>query len=419
MSSYYHKFGINDVFYNQIKTHPQNEFFIWDSKVFYNKKSTESGSFTGSINCVPAGHISLYEMNVDRQSNETKFIYPFIEYNTGNRIKFSTMTDVEYNAFTGSGPDGAGVMLTSSYRMSASISRTYYSTGLSASNPYRTVHHHAVPDSGSALKNTFNYYQRLSPYYAYSSSEGISPVVNKATDRSCLIKIPSIFYGSSVKKGTVDLKFYITGTLIGRLQDINKNGVMVQTAPYGSVGSGSVAGVTLYNEGFIYLSGSWSLDSPQYIFDSGTPTTPKWYHFGVGAHDGLTGSVAHGAKSRVSASFNIAFSGTNYVPTVTMMAHAKKGELNHSNNWSYLAYNQANMLKPLTGSATYKERDLDIKNIVSSSYPDPTGSFQKITYISKIGIYDDDKNLIGIASLAKPVKKTEDRDLTFKLKLDI
>jgi len=418
VSSYYHKFGINDVFHNQIKTHPQNEFFIWDSKVFYNKKSTESGSFTGSINCVPAGHISLYEMNVDRQSNETKFIYPFIEYNTGNRIKFSTMSDMDYSAFTSSATDGN--KLISSYRMSASISRTYYSTGLSASNAHiGGPAGLAIPDSGSALKNTFNHYQRLSPYYAYSSSEGISPVVNKATDRSCLINIPSIFYGSSIKKGTVDLKFYITGTLIGRLQDINKNGVMVQTAPYGSVGSGSVAGVTLYNEGFIYLSGSWPLIASDFNFEDASATTPKWYHFGTGANDGITGSVAHGTKSRVSASFNIAFSGTNYVPTVTMMAHAKKGELNHSNNWSYLAYNQANMLKPLTGSATYKERDLDIKNIVSSSYPDPTGSFQKITYISKIGIYDDDKNLIGIASLAKPVKKTEERDLTFKLKLDI
>ena len=60
-----------------------------------------------------------------------------------------------------------------------------------------------------------------------------------------------------------------------------------------------------------------------------------------------------------------------------------------------------------------------IKNIVSSSYPDPTGSFEKTTYISKIGIYDEDKNLIGIAKVATPVKKTVERDFTFKIKLDI
>jgi len=39
---------------------------------------------------------------------------------------------------------------------------------------------------------------------------------------------------------------------------------------------------------------------------------------------------------------------------------------------------------------------------------------------SKIGfsIVDENKNLIGIAKLATPVKKTEERDITFKLKLD-
>ena len=102
-----------------------------------------------------------------------------------------------------------------------------------------------------------------------------------------------------------------------------------------------------------------------------------------------------------------------------MMAHAKRGEINHSNNMTYIESGQISSLKPFTGSTSYLERDLIIKNVVSSSYADPTGSFQKTTYISKIGIYDDEKNLIAIASLAKPVKKTEDRDLTFKLKLDI
>jgi hypothetical protein len=56
---------------------------------------------------------------------------------------------------------------------------------------------------------------------------------------------------------------------------------------------------------------------------------------------------------------------------------------------------------------------------VSASYNEPTASFQKITYISKVAIYDQYKNVIGIATVATPVKKTEERDLTFKLKLDI
>ena len=47
-----------------------------------------------------------------------------------------------------------------------------------------------------------------------------------------------------------------------------------------------------------------------------------------------------------------------------------------------------------------------------------TGSFEKQVYISKIGLYDKDRNLIGIAKLATPVRKREIDSYTFKLKLD-
>ena len=52
-------------------------------------------------------------------------------------------------------------------------------------------------------------------------------------------------------------------------------------------------------------------------------------------------------------------------------------------------------------------------------YNNYTASFQRETYISEIGIYDEKQNLIAIAKLAKPVKKTEDTDYAFKLKVDI
>ena len=73
----------------------------------------------------------------------------------------------------------------------------------------------------------------------------------------------------------------------------------------------------------------------------------------------------------------------------------------------------------MTGNYQYIERERIIANTVSASFVEPTASFQKTTYISKVAIYDEYKNVIGIATVATPVKKTEDRDLTFKLKLDI
>ena len=138
----------------------------------------------------------------------------------------------------------------------------------------------------------------------------------------------------------------------------------------------------------------------------------------MGTNDNVSPAV--GDLTLGSASFGIDFAGTHTIPTVTMLAHANRGELNHSNNRTYNEYH-SNMSAStaLTGTFMYSERSMDIKKIHSSSYADPTGSLQKTTYITKVGIYDRKKKLIGIASVAKPIKKTEDRDLTFKLKLDI
>ena len=38
--------------------------------------------------------------------------------------------------------------------------------------------------------------------------------------------------------------------------------------------------------------------------------------------------------------------------------------------------------------------------------------------LKTLGIYDEERNLIGIAKMATPVRKTEDDQFTFKLKLD-
>jgi hypothetical protein len=140
----------------------------------------------------------------------------------------------------------------------------------------------------------------------------------------------------------------------------------------------------------------------------------------VGANDGITASVDLVANTRASASYAMYYEGTSYIPVVTMLANAPKAELNYSNNPTYI-----NLVDLRTGSLfssssmSYIENDKqEIKNTIKSPYIGPTGSYAPQTFISRIGLYDENKRLIGIAKVATPVKKTEDRDLTFKLKLD-
>ena len=259
----------------------------------------------------------------------------------------------------------------------------------------------------SALKNTLNYYSTMSPHYTFSSSYG-----DKSSQEFKLLSIPSIFYGESIKKGTVDLKYYVTGTLVGHLQDRKRNGELVQVGPEGSNGSGSVAGVVLYKEGFVFLTGSWSLHdsyTEMYDVDSTDLYNPSWLWF-----------MTTGSETRdfASSSYGFDFQATETIPTVTMFAKAGRGEFNHSNNTTIIKYGQS--LESVASSSLYEESpDLTIENMVGGNYTDEEPYFEKITYISKIAIYDEKQNLIGVAKVAKPVRKRQNENVAFKLKLDI
>jgi hypothetical protein len=414
----YYKFKETDIFYNRIKTYPQQEFLIYNSSVFINQQSNISGAFTGSVPVGYTGSVSLYELNVDRVSSSTGqfipltngvinngLIYPFLTKN-GTLETFSTIGTASFSE-----DFDYGDVMTGSYPLTASVTREHFAASTTRDNSSNHV---------LSLKNTLNYYVPLSFHYQYDYSSSVGGEWNKGTQEANLISIPSIFYGSSIKRGSVNLKFYVTGTLIGELKDQNKNGELIQTGPAGSTGSGSVAGVVLYNEGFALLTGSWNLDnsaSVDYTNES-SASFSKWLHFGVGANDGVPVD-ADTNLSRLSASFDLNFSGTNYVPVVTMLAHAPAAELNYSNNPTYINLTQSNALTFYSSSVAYVESsEQKIKNTIKSPYTDPTGSYKPQTFISKVGIFDEDKNLIAVAKVATPVKKTEDRDLTFKLKLD-
>ena len=388
----YKKFKSNDLFYNTLEMHPQFDFAIYNSKIYLNNRGAITGAHVANAGDVPTGHVSLYELNVDRPDGEK--IYPFTSKN-GSLSSFKTITTTTFNE------SAYGTTISGSYPLSASIMREFFAS--TATSRTGTNNHL------NSLYNTLNYYQPLSRHYAFSSSLG-----DKGTQDVNLISIPSIIFGSEVEKGTMDLKFYVSGTLIGQLKDQNRDGELIQVGPEGSVGSGSVAGVVLYNEGFVLLTGSWDIGAgfagEPYV--GGSPVVPKWIYFGKGANDGTaTGTI-------ISSSFGMTFKGTTKTQTITMLAHAQKGELNHSNNPTYLKFDQSKA--PSSSSVAYVENDnIAIKNIVSSSYSDPYADFKKTTYISSVAIYDENRNLIGIAKLATPVKKTEDLEYTIKMKLDI
>jgi hypothetical protein len=505
------KFRPNDVIVNTMKAHPRCEFFIWNASVYYNNVGYNSGAFSQHSKNVPTGSVSLYEYNVDRISGSTSysvfssstapygqtdnpglnpdwpagvpntprptpggyidtagarqaaattnpFIFPYITKDS-ERVSFRTvgtgsMTSSYWKAESGD-------ILFGSYPMSASITREFILNDETGSEyggqRFKNNKHYR------ALRNKLNFLGARSDQYKISS-----PGWNKDHQRMALISIPSIFYGSQIKPGSVSLRWYMTGTLCGELRDINQNGELIQVS--GGIGTpgfsagdltatkalqcttGSVAGVVLYDEGFLLLTGSWPLTKETITLIPGAISAssdnpgnsqaayPLWVYWGVGCNDGAnTGSMDNlygrydtsaarplgtgpgdllSDKQFNSASFGLTFQGTTKTQVVTMFAHAKRGEVNYSNNPTYLQYSQSALRT--TSSHVYEENpNRLIKNTVSSSFAAYSSSFERQVFISKVALYDNNKNLIGVATLANPVRKKEDEYISFKMRIDI
>jgi len=426
---YLFKFEKSDIFHNTVKAYPKSDFFLYDRQIYYNNNVQVSGALSSSILGVPSGYISLYELNIDRSSSyyttdlssldnhkkaEQSTIYPFI-YKSSERQFYRRPYPGIKGLSTGSFIAAAGgKQLSGSYPFSSSISKLYFH------GDYGT---HALSQSRSkiiALENTLNYYQKWSPHFAFSSSlfgSNLWPGCSRSYLSSSLglINIPAIFYGSSMRKGSVNLKYYISGTLIGELQDERRNGELIQVGPVGSPQSASIAGVVLYNEGFILLTGSWDLSEGQHkeAYTGSIPSAPSWDNFG----QTISGSPGPLSVETHSSSYGLYFEGVEKIPTLTMLAHLKKGAANFTNNPTFVKYGEKYYT---SGSKTfYENSNAQIKNIVKTDYSDVTGSFEKITYVSRINLYDENKNLIGIAKLANPVRNREQDEFSFKLKLDI
>ena len=101
--------------------------------------------------------------------------------------------------------------------------------------------------------------------------------------------------------------------------------------------------------------------------------------------------------------------------TYMTIVHAEKDELNHSNNPT-----SAKVTIDTEDSRRYKESanrepTNTVKPLSEGTIPD----LEKQTFITKVGLYNKNKELIAVATLANPLRKTENREFTFKLKLDI
>ena len=376
-------------------TRPKFEFVLNNSQTYIN-----NGRFLGTN--VSTGSANLYEYNVDRDGTIQKLIQPFIIKGDDPYATIGAgVTGSAYNQLP------VGHKITGSYPMRASLTRKFFNARTAPENMrgtpkqireqldvYTTARKELI-----SLKNTMNYYRFVSDSYKFTGSL-VDGDVN-------MIQVPSIFYSDGIQKGTVSLKYYFTGTLIGEASDKYQNGELISTI---GATSGSVIGLVMYNEGFLLMTSSVAISSNTEDFDGAGGATPvTWLDFG------------NHTTYASSSLFSISFDGIQKIPSMTMFATAQPGDVNNSQNPTWISSSDAGWKNTVTaGEAGYIEpENITIKNTVQSDYCNYEDEFQKQVFISKIGIFDKDKNLIGVAKLANPVLKKESDNYTFKINLDM
>lgn len=259
--------------------------------------------------------------------------------------------------------------------------RTYHLSGsITGSSEYRILH---------SLKNIINQYSALDDLYNYNN------FYNKP---ATMLAFSSAHYGSGIERGSVFLNMYLSGNLLSTVSDFRQNGILYSQ-------NDEKIGIVLYKEGFILLNNTSSLSSDIVQYSSSYQQfedNPRWTNYFLSASESMYFDMDYDIK--------------NFVCTNLNFVHAEKNSLNHSNNITYI---ESGSYSYITSSYQFKESDkISGKNTIQSPFVSGSSNFEKQTFITKIGLYDENKKLIAVASLANPVRKTENREFLFKLRID-
>ena len=122
----------------------------------------------------------------------------------------------------------------------------------------------------------------------------------------------------------------------------------------------------------------------------GNPRSPNGGAIGL---DFITGSSISGSADAIrNRIYNISFNNTTELNSTIYFARASHNEFNYSSNPTYLNSSQIRV----------KDTTLD----------------QPVSYITTVGLYSAANELLAVAKVSEPLKKTPDTELTLRVRLD-
>lgn len=276
------------------------------------------------------------------------------------------------------------------------------------------------------LESEKNLFEFVSRFGGYDNSNTLTAQYTETSDYVYVLSINRNRYKEKLAPGSWELSLHemdlqtglSTGTKIINLIDETLDQVYltdtnyIRTGPGGQyyfVYSGSLSdgiytgqdsatpyGIVYPDAGLIVLNGK-ALDASGSMNTRRTPAETTSSYNSLRMFNSISASMV--------ISPNNSFDGRTLESVNSTMYFARigNGEFNYSNNISYY-----------TSSVSDSFRIKD--NLRLSGTANDT--FRNVTYTTTIGLYNDQNDLLAVAKLSKPVRKTSNSEMIIKIKLD-
>ena len=237
-----------------------------------------------------------------------------------------------------------------------------------------------------------------------------------------------------IKKGSFAIEFGVSGSATGaatgslspvtnfgsrvRAMDLSGSNSFLVNSPAGEYGvlyltsslqgtsfvanEESPVGLIFYQAGIAVISGSIFADSAKGGLLKTTVNTISGRvglaetnnkNAGNTGLDFISGSSISGSASAIrNRIFNISFNNTTELNSTIYFCRASHNEFNYSSNPTYLSSSQIRV----------KDSSLD----------------EPVSYMTTVGLYSANNELLAVAKVSEPLKKTPDTELTLRVRLD-
>jgi len=222
------------------------------------------------------------------------------------------------------------------------------------------------------------------------------------------INFARLLYKDEIKKGSFEIKLgsnqaftssHFTTLTIGDAGAQNDFRVNSPAGEYGilSASAGEATGSPSGLVGLIYYQAGVCVLTASVFAGAPTGSLLKDAYMDVNENQGITGSLTGSTiqtncdalRHRIQ---NISYNNTTELNSTIYFCRANHNDFNYSSNPTYLS-----------GSK------IVVKNNTLDS---------PVAYITSVGLYSSDNELLGVAKLSEPLKKTPENELTIRVRLD-